>query len=652
MLNYVEIAGVDVSSYVTKWSCYDEWKIAISEITIEMSPAVTDAVTIAEGQIVIVKRGFVAVTEDFVFEGQITQRKPEAAKIILVCKGKMYEAIKAGRTKSWDKDIDTEAGVGSEIFKSILTHSGLTYSSTTIISTGTTNVYRKFIQNDEDDYQKLNEIANDFDYIMYRDNTTGYVHFEPKGYTIYPHTLVVGTDIPKQIKWKHNMEQLINKVKIYGATVYDTIFETFAGPDDEFTLSKTPEDTEVRVGGSAGTLQVRGQKDVGVIGTDFDYYIDVENKKIVFSANQSNVWIRYGAQVPMPIVLSDLTSINTYGGPDKTSHFKRFDFTNLKDVNDAETRGRAILKKYSTPFIEAQEVPVIDSTIQTYGFIKPGMLVTIQDSFTGESNTVFVKIVKKAYPYVNDEITVGDEIWRTEDWQAKQMEKINSLFNELNKNQDILITVFDFSKEMALEKRYFMLQKQNIAGSVLVYNNPTFGTWNSFNWGSTSGAGFILGHSIFGILGTSTLGGAASSPVITRVLQGNDTYKEYFYDTDFKGSTCTADWDTTNRKLRMSSSSSHTTIYNTLCISSAIDYNNGEISSIVPSWTETKWSAQEIVEVYFSADGGTNWQQATNGSSLTFTVQGHKLMWKAYFVGNGGSSTYIENLQAVITHVT
>ena len=43
------------------------------------------------------------------------------------------------------------------------------------------------------------------------------------------------------------MEQLVNKVRIEGATVYDVAEETFAGPASIFTLSKTPEETEVRI---------------------------------------------------------------------------------------------------------------------------------------------------------------------------------------------------------------------------------------------------------------------------------------------------------------------------------------------------------------------------------------------------------------------
>ena len=74
-----------------------------------------------------------------------------------------------------------------------------------------------------------------------------------------------------------------NKVKIQGATVYDKVIETFAGAATTFSLDKTPEDTEVHINqATTDDLMVRGQKDLGVLGTDFDYYVDVELKTIVF----------------------------------------------------------------------------------------------------------------------------------------------------------------------------------------------------------------------------------------------------------------------------------------------------------------------------------------------------------------------------------
>ena len=415
-----------------------------------------------------VKRGFRTPTDEFVFNGQITQFSPEVSTIKIICKNRLYDAIKSAQTKSWDKDIDTSAGVGSEIFKEICDNSSLSYTPAlttltdgSVYNTGSiaSSLIAKFIQNDEDDFDKMNELANAYNFIITYDYANDRVNFKPKGFTSYPIALNVGTEIPGQIKWKENMEQMINYVKIKGATVYDKVEETFAGPATTFTLQKTPEDTEVRDTNASGTVFVRGQNGVGTIGTDFDYYVDVERKQLVFSGATSNIWIRYGAQVPLPVIAKNQTSIDKYGGPNKIPHFKKLTFSEIKDLTDAQNKAAEILNKYSVPFISAANVPILDSVIQTNGVINPGVMINIIDKFTNKDVNVFVKEVKKSWPHVYDKITVGDQTWRTESWQADQMKKINLIFNELNKNQDILYQSIDINRETAYERRDIFLDK-------------------------------------------------------------------------------------------------------------------------------------------------------------------------------------------------
>ena len=204
------------------------------------------------------------------------------------------------------------------------------------------------------------------------------------------------------------MKQINNKVTIKGATVLDYKTETIEGPLTTFPLTKTPEGTEVRQTNSAGALFTRGQKNIGTIGTDFDYYVEPDQKTFTFSGSKSNIWIQYGAQVPMPIVLTNSTSIAKYDSATGKPHHKKFTCFDIKDIADAEQRGRKILAKYSTPFNEALEVPIINSIIEDNGFIKPGYLISIVDSFTNKNLTAFVKMVKKSFHHIYDLVTIGD----------------------------------------------------------------------------------------------------------------------------------------------------------------------------------------------------------------------------------------------------
>lgn len=591
MIDEVTIDGTDVTSYRITWDVEDEWNKAIPVAILTFTPTLLDILVPVSGMAVTIKRGFSAITEDFVFNGEITQYKPEANIVTLICKGRMIEAVKAIQTKSWDKDIDTQAGVGSEIFKDLCDHSGLSYDDTTIISTGTDEEYKlvKVIQNDEDDFDIMNMLANRYNYMISFDNSLNKVLFKPKGYTLYSAPLTVGTEIPGQIKWKENAEQLVNKVKIFGATVYDTFVETIAGPLTTFTLTKNPEETEVRVGGSGGTLQRRGVKNTGTIGTDFDYYVDAELKTVTFGSAQSNVYFKYGTQVPMPVILQNDTSINSYGGPNKTASYKRYSFTDIKDIKDAEDRGNAILAKYSTPFIEAESVPINNSTLQTNGFIKAGDLVTITDTYTKKSAVqVFVQIVKKTFPHVNDKLTIGDELWRTENWQVSQMQKINQLFNELNKNQQILVTALSFPVQTHYERRDL---------KVLYRDQSGIGTGS-----------FILGHPTFGILGTSKLGDATYTTAYDTVgiVQYNNIYKEYIYDTDYYESGTDETWDTATQTISVLAGGDIGV--GPIALGYAFNYVTISLGDTTGTYT-----------IQISADGKNTWQTITEGLKTALT---------------------------------
>lgn len=555
MLDKITINGIDVTDYRITWQNESEWKYAIDSLNIDFSPSINDVIDLTTGMRIIVTRGYVTDIDEVVIDGDITQVKPQVDKVSCVCKGRMIDAVKYGRTKSWDKDIDTEAGIGSEIFKNICDHCQLDYDALTIPPTGVLDIdlITKFIQNDEDDFQMMNSLSETYERIITYDYQNAKVNWKDKGYTIYPVPLVVGVDIQNQIKWKENMEQLINLVKVNGATVYDKINPgVFAGPATEFQLLKTPEDTEVRDSSGTGTLYVRGQKDVGIIGIDFDYYVDTESKKVIFGSPVSNIWIRYGAQVPMPILLRNQTSIDTYGGPNKIPHFRSFTFNDIKNVTDAEDRARTILNKYSTPFIETNEIQINDDMIITNGIIKPGYLINISDSFNPKytSVNVFVKIVRKSIPHLGDILVVGDEIWRTEDWQTEQMKKINLLFADLNKNQDILISGFDFNYTIPFKNRYAYMERRSIAGEVGIYGNSTFGIYGISKYGTYSSfTEFILDSSISGILGKNRIGINSLSWHVLKLIQGNNEYEEYLYDNIFIDAASTATIDYTNMRV-------------------------------------------------------------------------------------------------------
>lgn len=158
------------------------------------------------------------------------------------------------------------------------------------------------------------------------------------------------------------------------------------------------------------------------------------------------------------------------------------------------------------------------------------------------------------------------------------------------------------------------------------------------------GSSFILGHPTNGVLGTSALGESGRVLTTYTITNPNLVFRERFHDDYFKDSTATntSDWNTTIKRLRMSSSSNHASIYNTITTSSSIAYNDGIITSATFNANENKWNAGDQIIYFLSADGGTTWEEIQNNTVHTFTVTGTDLRFKIVFIGNGGTETYID----------
>lgn len=85
------------------------------------------------------------------------------------------------------------------------------------------------------------------------------------------------------------------------------------------------------------------------------------------------------------------------------------------------------------------------------------------------------------------------------------------------------------------------VDKQFFTGSILIYGNPIFGIWGSFNWGNNNNNNsFIVGNNLFGILGNNTLGTEISPPVRYMERFMWHDYNEQFSDTVYEGVGTTA----------------------------------------------------------------------------------------------------------------
>jgi len=180
--------------------------------------------------------------------------------------------------------------------------------------------------------------------------------------------------------------------------------------------------------------------------------------------------------------------------------------------------------------------------------------------------------------------------------RLRQLEKKNQSDN------DFTTSVIGLDRTFKPRRRYMELQKQSVAGNTLIWNHPTYGIWNSYNWGATAQTSFVLGHSSYGILGTSELGSQASSPVTVKLVQGKMTYQEYCYDTDFHDAVnSTATFSTVTNDIQFTAGQ--------VWYSDVID-----LGTTLTYITVTLGTTVGTLLIEVSSDNKSTWQTVTNAT--------------------------------------
>ncbi len=548
-LTEVKIDDVDVSSYILTrpegWKKEDTIGEVIKDITINLVYAVSSVITVDEdsliGKSVTVKRGVTTSTEEFVFEGEVTQVQPAGNAVTVIAKDKLYEGVRKEVTKSFDKNIDTEAGEISEIFKTLWNdNTDLTASGTSVQDSGTVLVLIKFICNHADVYERSQALAKLLNWQMYYNPVISEVVLEPQQYVAAGIVLTVGDNITEVPKWDFNSDKQCNKVTIVGAEqeVETTQFFSGDGAETVSTLDKMPTSVKVYVGAAnfdpgAGTfphddndnLQVGGKD--GATSGSFDYQVDEENSTVTFesgsipSNNTNNVEILYSYMQPTPVVSSNSVSIGTYGERRKTL-FK----SEIKTSADAEV--------YANKYVEFYKDPFVSATLKVTNVkgLEVGQSVRVVDNNNNIDRTLRVTKITKSYPYSSDRVTVGELGWEEGEWEDEVVKRIRRIEESAGRSQDLLVHVFDVTRDMTFERRYMKLEKRS--------SDPYVPATDIF----------ILGDATYGVLGTSKLGD--NIPFLeSQIIPGNLTYGEYLYDTDLIDTTSTtATVDTTNNEVQ------------------------------------------------------------------------------------------------------
>jgi hypothetical protein len=548
MMTQVNINGIDVTSKIINYEYERSYGDAIATTDIEVVKTISNLLTLDTGQTVTIYRGWVTSTDELIFNGYIESFEPEGGTIKIICKDKLWDLVRKEVTHTYDSAIDTSAGVISEIFKDLVTtYGGLTVGSgsTTVQDSGIVILLNKFVCNHADIMERCKALAKILDWQFYYRADTNKVYFEPKGFTSNSTILTVGSNIMKVPKWTYDNTEMVNDLTVVGAfQEIETTESGQIGVTAGYTISYAKIDFKpisVKVyndnNNPPTTLKVGG---IPESSTTYDYYVDINESAVGpdykyrimpysnFALN-SFMEIRYSHAVPIPIHMTNEASISQYGQFKKTITYK-----DLRGISDAENRGANYLVRYSSPFIYTT---LKVKNISTYN-LKVGDMIRVVDNISAPTvdRLMVVSRARIRWPADYDELVVGDKAWRLAEWQSSVEERLKRMAEEEFANQDLiteLITADNTianSLNVAPRYRKILTQDYNVANNIMIWNNVDHGIWGSDKWGVSADA--------------------FSSEANHFIQQYKNTYNEEFYDTDFKDTSTTADWDTTNEWLR------------------------------------------------------------------------------------------------------
>lgn len=547
----------------------------ITSGNLRLSLSVYDVLTPMVSQEVIISRGLVSSSEDTIFIGHINKFSVEDNLLVVHVSGRFSKYKKMLITYSFDKDIDTEAGVLSAIWGTIINGGGITASYET---SGTDTIISKFICNDDYRYERATTITRILGWQQYDDYNNDYIRLEPKGFTSYGTKLVVGTNIINIPAWEEELEPIVNSIKIKGVYDEDTdVIETTGdGTTDEFNLNKEPEITEVYVN---NVLQVRGVEDST---TSYDYLIDKINKKIIFTTPPGlglDVSIKYSYRIPRPVQAKDYTSISQYN----MERAEVYKFDDILTITDATVRIRQLLKLLA--------YAPVRTTLNVYPAtgIRVGMLVDVEDSINPQYNgTYIVNEIEYKYPEPYDTLKIGSTDFKIKQLFETISARLKVLESEQETNSEELTSLIQLIDIMRLRPRLFKRTSGTLKDAITLYwNHPTQGKWNNFKWA------------------TST-----SETLTTDLLMpGDNVFREYVYDTMFYDSVNSSGviWNTTTNEISIAGT---TGVLYTNAISIGKDYTNYKMYLNNPS------ASGLTVEI--SCDGKSTWETVTLNEKTDF----------------------------------
>lgn len=599
----IKIGGIDVTSkrIVSRieYLYQDEIDAAIIEFRID----VNDLITLSIFQDVTIWENYSGTLETDAnrkFNGNIAKIERDAGTIKVTVYSFLWRAIQTKLNQTFDVNIDTEAGVGSEIFITLAGLAGITADSGTVESTVSTGIILdKFVCSRTEVFERWQTLADIYGYQFFERYADLKAYFQPLGFELNANTIQIGGDnnnVQGFPTWKEEGSKIFNQVEIVGAFSEVRATESFNGDTSTvtFTLSEEPEIVEIKVG---GVLQIGG---VSGSTSTFDYSVDKKNKQVTFESGSipgsgtNNVVVDFSYRTPKSVIQDNETSQTDLGRIIQNT----FSFTDIESVDDAERRGDKLLDIYSKAFITTK-VKISPEVVENYNLLV-GQSIRVIDDRQGIDIIMVIKKIISRFPESDVEIELGDKEIRVASFEYDSSLRMKRLEEEQSKSGTFVVKLKKPVHNLIVDRLDLEVNQQDYD------TGAGYSIWGLglvdgfFDWGS-------------GLWGTHA--DAFLAEVEHTVSQGNNIYDEDFNDTDYKGAATTATW---------TGSGSVTFTSGQIAETSSIDSNNGTI--LTAKLTSTEVSGSFLYEM--TADG-SNWETVTNVSKHFFTNTGTDLRGRA-----------------------
>ena len=614
-LTYVTIDGVDVSDYVISWTLSETLEQLFRTGSIALKNTFSNVLTYEEsalqGKLVEIYRGVTLPNEQKVFKGYVRRIEEERGIVRVTIEDVLSVTKYLVINRSFDWNTNAEAGVISEMFKTLINeYTGLTADNTSVVNSGTVNIFRKFRFRQRVLVDGLQELASALNWQFYYDIVADKVVFEPKGYRESTKQLSVGVEILRVPKWDFDGTDLFNKITAIGQP-QEVIKEegpillngsTVGWNTTSVTLASIPIAVQVFADTSATPTTERR---AGVPGSTlaYDYSVDKFTSQIIWNTatyaptTGTYVKVRYTTQESITVTRKNQASVDAYtaGEPKWVTRTKE----DLQTKDDAALWAQSQLSIYSTPFTNLTNVPVNAGEPLTVG-----IMYSLIDNIQGYSFSLQLKEYEMSYPYRYDTCTFTDKVKRLSDYDIDTGQRLRKLEEQQVEGTELITTINDYANEIDIGPRFIEKYYRQTGGSTRMdrelstdsMDNARMGPqalydslWDQVVWsedGSQANAGYWQETNNFPI------------QFVFR-WPGNNYYEEFVRDTYFYDAAASTGvtWNTTTNTISLTGE----------LVSKAIVYGSSVRAVFV-----TLGAVTGDYEFYVSGDGKATWQAITN----------------------------------------